>query len=421
MAAFHRVAKKQFEESIKNVLDSLDAPPEMLTKLINEVGASQDKFRAAFNSVLSPRVKPTFFSDPEAAAVSPRDVDFLGDADPLPTRPPHRMFDVDRGNLVESPAIGPRGYYCMLSHRWRGAELALGNIREARRKAMERAKEAARGEPVGGQAHKRDVDLVLDQCRRDIEEQENLILELVNVGGREGEGQGEGEGADVKHLLRRLYEARAAEDGLESAKDSEVQAKSRLRFAKMEQRVFNDLVGNTQERDEEEEEEEEQQEEEESSDGSPRPPPPPSANQVGSRVVQEAAAELERAEVNLKRAKESYETAQGHVLYFQQHRHLRDALEEIVLRLQRWKSAMKFEGATREAARIFNTKPFPSREKRYLWIDTCCIDKTNSGELTESLSLMGDWPSSRCWPLLEEDDLRDWGPLCGVEDRRGGR
>src|SRR5436190_6493763 len=47
------------------------------------------------------------------------------------------------------------------------------------------------------------------------------------------------------------------------------------------------------------------------------------------------------------------------------------------------------------------------REFRYIWIDTCCIDKRNSAELSEAINSMFEWyrRSVVCYAYLEDVDL----------------
>jgi hypothetical protein len=47
---------------------------------------------------------------------------------------------------------------------------------------------------------------------------------------------------------------------------------------------------------------------------------------------------------------------------------------------------------------------------QYVWIDTCCIDKSNFSELTEALNSMFRWYSeaARCYVYLADVSERDW-------------
>jgi hypothetical protein len=399
--------------ALDKALDFADITPQTLAKVFKDVGESPEKLRALLNLWFTPWFKPSFVPDRDYAGSGPRDVEFLGTVDSPPGQLPYRMFDIETGNLVDFPAIGVRGQYCMLSHRWKGVELTLGYIKEARKKELERTMEAVRnGAAVRGGGQKSDVQLVLEQCRLDLEEQEKLITELCEKSGVE-EGTGH---ANVADLLDRRLKARAAEDGLGWARDKEHQTRSKVQFAQMEQRMFSKLVN--QMHDQVDEKMEEYLGQQAGSSNTP------SSNDVGSEVVKEAQEELKRAEDSLRDAENALASVQDDIGYFRRHGHLRDALDELVCRLQRWKSAIKLERAIQQADHIFKTKLFQRREKCYLWTDTCCIDKTNGGELSESLSLMGDWYAEAEYtlvqidtPFREADAVADW-PRFDAE-RRG--
>ncbi|KAK4247538.1 hypothetical protein C7999DRAFT_14442 [Corynascus novoguineensis] len=402
------------------MLDRVDLTPETLAKTFKDVGESPEKLRALLNLWFTPWFKPKFTADRDYAVAWLRDVEFLGHADHPPGQLPYRMFDIETGNLVEFPAIGVRGQYCMLSHRWKGVELTLSYIKEARKKELERSRETPAAEKSATRSHgkKSDVELVLEQCRLDLEEQESLIAELVSGHDESGE---EGTKVDVGHLLDRRLKARAAEDNLGWAKDGEAQARSKLRFAQMEQRVFSNMF------DEMQEQVDEKMHDHLGDAGRAKGNLQSSIDDVGTEVVREVQAELKKAEANLKDAKDTRDAVLEDIAYFQQHRHLRDALDELVSRLQRWKSAIKLDRAIQEADRIFKTKLFQHREKCYLWTDTCCIDKANGGELSESLSLMGDWYADAEYTLVqldtpysEADAVTDWDRFVAEKDGKGG-
>ncbi|KAK4040098.1 hypothetical protein C8A01DRAFT_15996 [Parachaetomium inaequale] len=391
--------------ALSRMLDLADLTPETLAKTFKDVGESPEKLRALLNLWFTPWFKTSFVPDRDSAVAGGlRDVEFLGTADLPPGQLPYRMFDIETGNLVEFPAIGSRGQYCMLSHRWKGVELSLAYIKEARKKELERARDSARnGKATKGIGRKSDVQLVLEQCRLDIEEQESLITELCV------EDDQEATSVNVGDLLDRRLKARAAEDNLGWAKDKEDQAKTTLGFAQIEQKIFSHLVDQMQDQVDEKMEEHLGKSETKSSTSQSAP------DDVGGEVVKGAQAEFKAAEANLKSAQNTRDSVQGDINYFRQHCHLRDALDEMVCRLQRWKSAIKLDRAIVEADRIFKTKLFQHRERCYLWTDTCCIDKANGGELSESLSLMGDWYADAEYTLVqldtrfrEEDALKDW-------------
>ncbi|KAH8812278.1 hypothetical protein F5884DRAFT_877793 [Xylogone sp. PMI_703] len=85
------------------------------------------------------------------------------------------------------------------------------------------------------------------------------------------------------------------------------------------------------------------------------------------------------------------------------------AIEEIRRRLEQWKSAIKIEGSIECAREIFKRNIFCGcqgrckHRRRYIWLDTCCIDKSNSSEYAESMSLMGDWYANAAFCLVYLD------------------
>ncbi|KAK4184200.1 hypothetical protein QBC35DRAFT_65363 [Podospora australis] len=366
---------------ILDLAKSVDLTPEAIAKTFKDIGESPEKLRAILNLWFVPRFKPTFVRDPDEGVAGLRDVEFLGAADIPPTQLPYRMFDIDTGDLVEFPSIGIRGQYCMLSHRWKGVELKLGDIKRARIKAMGRAT----ANSMGGDSQKSDVQLLLDQCKLDIEEQEKVIQALFPSGNDAL--------FDLGLLLDRRLRARAIEDKLGRANNTEDEAKTRLRFAEMERKIFSQLVNEVHES------------VSDKMEGLTRGNGKGHANttDAANTVVDEIRQETMKAKEALIQAQADYNAAYDDIRYFREHAQIRDGLDELVSRLQRWKSAIKLDRSIQEAARIFKTKLFLPREKRYLWTDTCCIDKTNFGELSESLSLMGDWYALADFTLVQLD------------------
>ncbi|KAK7984750.1 hypothetical protein PG988_002372 [Apiospora saccharicola] len=53
---------------------------------------------------------------------------------------------------------------------------------------------------------------------------------------------------------------------------------------------------------------------------------------------------------------------------------------------------------------------------RYVWLDTCCIDKSSSAELQESINSMYQWyeDSAVCYVHLKDTDL-DHTPVPGID------
>ncbi|KAK1826616.1 hypothetical protein QBC39DRAFT_396516 [Podospora conica] len=361
--------------AVLDLLQSKDLSPAALSQILHDIGASPSKLRALLNLWFVPTFRPTFIpslpSDHHTSGLA--DVEIPAPSAAATTQTPYRMFDLATGNLVSYPVVGggAGGQYCMLSHRWKGVELLLGDIGRARAGDLERAKaEAARG-AVGGGLRGNDVQLVLEQCRIEVEEQEGVVRWL---------GSGTADGDDVERLLDRRLVAKAVEGGLEWARGEADEARTRLRFAEMESEVFEELVGKA--RDE---------------GGKSQ-----TAGQ-SSKVVDKMKTSVEDAAAKLEAARAKFAATEEEIVFFRTHSRLRDALDELVNRLQRWKSAIKLDEAMKECDRIFKTKLFQARERCYFWTDTCCIDKTNAGELSESLSLMGDWYANAEFTLVQLD------------------
>ncbi|KAK4452015.1 hypothetical protein QBC34DRAFT_456947 [Podospora aff. communis PSN243] len=373
--------------ALLDMVKSTDFSPEVLEKMFTEIGASPEKLRAILNLWFVPRFRPTFVPDANHAVSGLQDVEFLGTLDPPPVQLPYRMFDIETGNLVEFPAIGARGQYCMLSHRWKGLELLLGDIKRARAQDLERAKEAIRAAKLAtpgakiplaasGGARKDDVQLVLEQCRLEIAEQEEIIKELFLA----DEPSATPEGFSLAALLDRRLRAKSVESRLEWARNGEDSTRTKLRFAEMESEIFSDLINKARK------------------DVAGHAETPSALG-----VVENMRGEVAKAKDELQAASAEYKATLSDIEFFRNRNRVRDALDEMVCRLQRWKSAIKLDRVIQEADRIFKTKLFQRREKTYLWTDTCCIDKTNAGELSQSLSLMGDWYANAEFTLVQLD------------------
>jgi hypothetical protein len=56
---------------------------------------------------------------------------------------------------------------------------------------------------------------------------------------------------------------------------------------------------------------------------------------------------------------------------------------------------------------------------QYFWVDTCCIDKTNSAELTEAINSMFRWycEAAKCYVYLSDVS----GPHCNTINESSGR
>ncbi|EIW56189.1 HET-domain-containing protein, partial [Trametes versicolor FP-101664 SS1] len=57
---------------------------------------------------------------------------------------------------------------------------------------------------------------------------------------------------------------------------------------------------------------------------------------------------------------------------------------------------------------------------RYIWVDTCCIDKTSSAELSEAINSMGEWYAKAdvCYVYLHDVDAQENPRRLGSRFRR---
>ncbi|KAM0261396.1 hypothetical protein ACHAQJ_002249 [Trichoderma viride] len=356
--------KFSISDKFKNFLDN----PSPVDNVIEELGDSQDKLRAVLNLFFVPTFRPEFVNDgyAEASIATLSDVEFLSVPKPQKTQSPYRMFDVDEGKLVEASDMGSQYLYCMLSHRWKGDEINLQYITGARAD-YDKFKKGMREKL----SNKNDVQLVLWKCVRDIQQQayaiQKLSIEL-----------------QVKHnmctLLDMYFNDKRSHKDREKALKKKDKEADRLKDAKMEREVTlnyvpKEVVAAGAENDD-------------------------TAKEI-KQLVDEAQKRFDNVTQALSKADKDYKKYQSDREFFQNMPDLKNEVEEMVRRLQRWKSAVKIWKSILRAREIFNKNPFGENKKRYIWLDTCCINKLNAGELSESLSLMGDWYAQSEFTLVQ--------------------
>ncbi|KUJ18505.1 uncharacterized protein LY89DRAFT_642850 [Mollisia scopiformis] len=343
------------------------------------------KMRALLNLWFAADFKPTFISDRAPQLEGFDDVELLGPST-TETRVPMRMFDLDTKNLVDYPDVGGLGQYCMLSHRWMDREVDYAFISNARLLDFNRAMLDLKARDEGGprshehgqEARQNDVQMIKAQCDVEIEEHEQTIKSLINPSLDE---LGMRSSPDIiAELLLRRTKVKAAKQMLYQAKKDVDEKLSKERYAELEEEVFRDLM-----------------------------------KEMG--IAEEDASEIkELAEMESKETEgtesetSSETTAQqidprtaDDIGFFKHHSRVREAIDKMVTLLQQRKSAIKIEKSIEQAKDILDKKLFPKGQKRYLWLDTCCINKSNDREFTESLSLMGDWYANADFCLVYLD------------------
>ncbi|EHK19421.1 uncharacterized protein TRIVIDRAFT_132265 [Trichoderma virens Gv29-8] len=367
-----------------------DITPEKIKKIFDDIGSSPEKLRAALNLWFVPDFKPTFTHSKDNALSTLQDIEFLESPDTERPQRPLRMIDIETGNIVDAWNISHLDSYCILSHRWKGDEITLAHIMRAREKHMERIR-AGSGEvraaipnietPMG---RSDDIHLVLEQCKRDILDQEQIIETILKQ---------QSENLSVEELVRRKVEANEMKWKMNSARQARDSKKSLVDLSKIEKKMFDTII-----------------------------------HRAG-KIIDSNTEDLQNADIAEGIAKEAYAQAEKeledllkmqdsvgeYTQIFQKSNRLGDEVDELIRRLQRWKSAIKLDSSIKEARRIFQTNHFQSHGARYIWSDTCCIDKKNYGELSQSLSLMGDWYSNAEFCLVhldtnwrEADAIADW-------------
>jgi hypothetical protein len=367
-----------------------DITPEYLKKLFDEIGGSPEKLRTILNLWFIPDFKPTFIDPQNSAFGGLHDIGFIDcpEVDQAPR--PLRLIDLETGNMVDAWNTSPLDVYCMLSHRWKGDEITLAHIKRARMMHLERTRDGCRD------ALDSDISIVLEQCKLDIIEQENIILSLL------GDNP---EGRTVDNLLSMKINAGDTKAQLNRARQNQDRKKSGVERCRMEKDMFDHLAQRIQQN---------------IGDGGKEVT---ESSLTSSPVVEEAEQEYADAQREFETALKTHKNANDEAMFLHGDRRLGDAADEMIRILQRWKSAIKLERSINEARNIFKTKLYPKQGASYIWSDTCCIDKLNYGELSQSLSLMGDWYANAEFCIVHldtdsraDDAIRDWELFKGETD-----
>ncbi|KAM0244000.1 hypothetical protein ACHAP5_006664 [Fusarium lateritium] len=380
-------------EKISKVTDLstyTDLTPEHLKKLFEEIGGRPEKLRTILNLWFVPDFKPTFLEPPNHAFSGLQDINFIDHKDTEQAQRPLRLIDLETGNLVDVWNTSPLDSYCMLSHRWKGDEINLAHIKRARVNCLERAKSGQLLE------HDDDIHIVLEQSRLDIMEQEEVILSLLGDNSR---------GMTVGELLKMKIDAGDARSQVNWARQNRDAKKAKAERCLMEKTMFDHLI-NRIHKDINNNTEEIVDTPHTSTDLKP----------TTSSLVDEAEKEYAYSQQILNDSIESQKKANDDAKFLGGNNRLGNAISEMVSRLQRWKSAIKLDRSMQEARNIFQTNLFAKRGAFYMWSDTCCIDKLNYGELSQSLSLMGDWYANAEFCLVHLDT--DWKAADAVHDWR---
>ncbi|PQE21528.1 vegetative incompatibility HET-E-1 protein [Rutstroemia sp. NJR-2017a BVV2] len=360
----------------------------------------QEKVRKSMNWLIGANFLPDFNHDD---APNPDLDDVVEAFDPSSVSAdgiqiPKRMFNIDTGNMEDWPS----GQYVILSHSWKGQEISfpfICKVKEGQKKreiyemiqedSDEESKRFARLQAKNFkhlEAGKSDVELLSAQCTYDINAQDKKINKILSRSGIT---------STTRDLLAQLAEFKEATWDERSARTSRDSQRKELDQRKMAdevlEKVKNDAgVDHSKLTDDTED-----------SGGSTR---------VKEEFL-EAKAQLQQAEERLRKAEERLKEAKASCGVMHQNHDLLLALEELLPILERNKSMNKIKGSIREAKRILDSGLFPSPSKRrYLWNDTCCINKGDANELSDSLARMGEWYNNAdfCLVHLDTPSATEW-------------
>lgn len=319
----------------------------------------KEKLRGILSYWVTPGIQMRYFEEPETNNHT-LDIDLLpdtliGDTDSFSV--PRRMFDVDDRNMVDTFSLSPEDEYCMLSHSWKGQELDMSFFAMAQK--MVKGKD-------------NDLDGVLEYCKVNLEEKEKALMEHCNTS----------DSAAIRDILSRYIEAKDIEWRYTCAKSKRREADSKRASSRNEKERYKEMI---------------------------RKVPWLKVHGESGRLEfledrEEGNQANQDDEISELREKvEKHRPNFGRDAFY--------AINDMLQALQRRRSARKLQHSIDQAQRIFDEKPYLSLGKRYIWLDTCCIDKSNSSELTESLARMGDWYANADFCLVHLDtgkDDKDW-------------
>ncbi|KAI1111218.1 hypothetical protein F5Y14DRAFT_426195 [Nemania sp. NC0429] len=368
-----------------------------------EVVTSQnpEKIRAILNLLFVPEFKPTFEDDSEdddsAAATStefhsgdliaPSVQLVSGDPGGLQNRYPYRLIDLDTKELVVLPDIGTLGQYCILSHSWKFPEVTYRHFTAAKSKNFTKVLAAGK---VVNVTRRNDVEATRQSCWSELVEQEEEVKRLVHESDALSKLGAINDDEIIGELLRRLKDVREAERGSYGQDGEEKIAKASADSiaAHQEQQMeianlrglladlglkgdaLKTVVGG---------------------DGEPTHATP---NEKEVAKLQERKAAKKRQASNIE--------------FFSQYGHIRNALDKLVNCVTLCRSMIKIEQSIERCKEVFDRNCFPKTEKRYVWIDTCCINKDDSNEYVRSISAMGDWYKNAQFCLVHLDTRKDF-------------
>ncbi|KAL7918393.1 hypothetical protein ACQKWADRAFT_304121 [Trichoderma austrokoningii] len=370
-------------------LDDTSKRAKIAMKMIKTMGLNQEMIRSIVTSWLVPQFKPEIIAEYSQHLAKIHDVGFLGVSNSsIEVSRPFRMFDITDGMLVDD--IDPSAPYCMVSHRWKDPEINLDMLQRVKKKV-------SRDYPTWYSTDRTDVEMILKYCKEKIMKQRRKVNGCA-VKNRLDENLAQND-CYVLSLLRMYHRSKQIR---KEVKDAHVHLEKMIHDKKvtdMESRVFKDLSNKAKSSIDDDgiraslANPEEQQ---------------PAVDDVDDDTDAVKAAYERIFDAEWERDKHSYDAK-----FDSLSRDLRDMVEKMIRCLRLWRSAIKIEQSILKAEKIFKRGLVPGykqQQKFYVWLDTCCIDKSNHNEYSESMSLMGDWYAQSAFTLVHLDTGFDRNP-----------
>jgi Heterokaryon incompatibility protein (HET) len=354
----------------------------------------KEKVQKSMNWLINANFIPKFVDD-KASNAALNESAVASTTKPDGVEIPKRMFNLDTGNLEDYPS----GQYVILSHSWKGQEITyqfISKIKESQKKreAYEMVQDDSDEEArkfasfkakkfnhleVG----KSDVKLLSAQCKQDVRAQIRKIETLLSRSGTR---------SNTRELLVQLTMFKIATTEEEKARNSFNEKEEELKLRKMAVKVPED-------------------EEKVSRVGNSTMPSGMDGKNSLSKELAQANTGLIQAKDKWDQAKATLSSAEESCKVMKEDPALLSAVEDLIPILERMKSVNKIEGSIEEAKRILKLGLFPNKgPKRYLWNDTCCINKGDANELNVSLAMMGEWYNNAdfCLVHLDTTESTEW-------------
>ncbi|ETR99711.1 hypothetical protein M419DRAFT_85181 [Trichoderma reesei RUT C-30] len=355
-------------------------------KMLKTMGFHEEMLRSIVTSWLVPQLRTEITREPGKSLTRIQDVGFLAKTRSDGLRP-YRMFDITDRMLVDD--IDPTAPYCMVSHRCKDPEVDLDLLRAAR-------DDVSQSYPVWYKPERTDVEVILKYCKEKVTQQRKNVNGCA-VKSRLDEKLAE-QGCYVASLLKMHHQSKKVHAEITEAKADLEKILRDQKVSDMESKAYRDLNKKAK------------------SGGAERTTTTSlveadsyvfvrSNNNEHKKAVKAAYERLFDAEWERDREAEDLK-------FDALSRDLREAVEEMIRCLRLWRSAIKIEQLILKAEQIFDggLMAGQKQQKCYLWLDTCCIDKSNHNEHSETMSLMGDWYAQSSFTLVHLDTGIDKSP-----------